>query len=96
LTAEHERGINSLSLLAPQLKQQVTAIRDHLRYDESVVAETNAMMELNVSKVSKENSRLKQWANESCSETCVMSGLIAVVVLIFFAMVAFMRLIPAP
>lgn len=74
----------------------MSAIRDHLRLDEAVVAETQTMMELNVSKVTRENSRLKQWANESCGETCVMSGLIAVVVLIFFAMVAFMRIIPAP
>ena len=96
LSQEHEAGLTALSLLAPQLKEQVKAIAAHLHVDEGVVADTSMMLEANVDSVRRENVRLKGWARASCSETCWMTSTIVMVLLAFAFMVGLMKFIPKP
>ena len=96
LSAQQEAGLTALSLLAPALKEQVKAIAAHLQVDEAVVADTSMQMEVNVERVSRENSRLKLWARASCTETCWMTAVIALLLATFAVMVALMKLIPKP
>ena len=72
------------------------AIAAHLQVDEAVVADTSMQMEVNVERVSRENSRLKLWARASCTETCWMTAVIALLLATFAVMVALMKLIPKP
>ena len=96
LTADQERGLDALSELAPQLKAQVSAIAAHLKVDEAVVADTSGMLEANVVSVKRENVRLKAWARASCGETCQLSGMIVMVLVMFAVMLMIMKIFPAP
>ena len=96
LRASHEAALTALSVLAPALKEQVTAIAAHLKVDEAVVADSLQGMDANVERVTRENVRLRGWARASCGETCWMTAVIALTLAAFAVMVVLMKLIPKP
>lgn len=93
---KYDADLTRLAELAPALKHQVKAIADALHVDEAIVDEASRSMEDNVERVKRENVRLKAWTRASCGETCALSGIVVMLLTIFVAMVALIKVVPAP
>ncbi|KAF9557481.1 hypothetical protein CPC08DRAFT_736730 [Agrocybe pediades] len=90
-TALHEELSSQLELMAQQLKRNAIHFSSSLEKDKSVVEDAQGKLEGNYDVMQKERVRLRDRSSASRSNTCLVIGVVALVLLVFMLMVSVIR-----
>ncbi|KAF4620253.1 hypothetical protein D9613_000078 [Agrocybe pediades] len=90
-TVLHEELSSQLELMAQQLKRNAIHFSSSLEKDKSVVEDAQGKLEGNYDVMQKERVRLRDRSSASRSNTCLVIGVVALVLLLFMLMVSVIR-----
>ncbi|KAF5348155.1 hypothetical protein D9756_010771 [Leucocoprinus leucothites] len=87
----HEDLSNQLAQMATQLKRNAQHFSDSLEKDKAVVEETQEKLEGNFATMVKERFRLRDFRVKSRKSTCLVMGIVLMVIMLFVIMVGAIR-----
>lgn len=80
-----------LELMAKQLKRNAMHFSNSLEKDKAVVEDAQEKLEVNHDVMQKERLRLRDHSGKSRGTTCMVLGIILLVLIVFMLMVSFIR-----
>ncbi|KJA13587.1 hypothetical protein HYPSUDRAFT_49770 [Hypholoma sublateritium FD-334 SS-4] len=90
-TAIQEELTSQLELMAKQLKRNAMHFSNSLEKDKAVVEDAQGKLEVNHDVMQKERLRLRDHSGKSRGTTCMVLGIILLVLVVFMLMVSFIR-----